>query len=317
VVTDSALAPNLHKTCLQNILVLRPNARSISFPEACASVLKQMEALKTITKFLLKQMIKDSSSNSKVSQGLGVLKQQNADLKKQLAGIQNMHQRTIVEMNNKLHNKEKAVVELQRQIHGMERHAHSSRGGLIPSPSNVRIPLSRSGGPPLQGIIAQKQHREAEALAQQEAMVAGRPSLGSRLGMNSRMGGVNSIPVSSSMGRMAPSMTMSPNAGYPPQRNNIFNNTSSQHSGDQIQRQQQQQQYTPIQNAPVRPFSENSSGSGNRVRELTATSGYNFKSSALGGDGNRVNKRRRTSASSTAGSSSPYNQYGNRSNPYR
>lgn len=299
VVSDSTLAPNLVKTCFQTILSMRPNANEITFPEACSSILRQMEAMRTTTKFVLKQMIKDSTNNSQRNQGYGAIKQQNVDLKKQLAGLQDMHQRTVNELNNKLHNKEKVNAELQTQLQSAERHMDNFRRSAAPSPTNQQVPASRGGGPPLQGIIAQKQQREAQVRAQQEAMMTGRPALGSRVGSNSRLGSRMGVSVQPSMSRH-----MSGNVSYAspaPMHQPLSQRSSSYPGGGPMRavgaaQRQLQQSITPMQNmAAVRPFSSNSNGSGNRVRELTATSGYNFTSSALGGGGSggHINKRRR------------------------
>jgi hypothetical protein len=278
---------------------MRPNASEITFPEACSSILRQMEAMRTTTKFVLKQMIKDSTNNSQRNQGYGAIKQQNVDLKKQLAGLQDMHQRTVNELNNKLNNKEKVNAELQKQLQSAERHVNSYRHNTGPSPANQQVPASH-GGPPLQGIIAQKQQREAQARAQQEAMMAGRPALGSRASgglLSSRMGA--SVPPSSSMGRHmgggASYTSPAPMHQQLIQRSNSYPGGGPMRAAGTVQRQMQQN-ITPMQNlAAVRPYSSNSNGSGNRVRELTSTSGYNFTSTALGGgsSGGHINKRRR------------------------
>jgi hypothetical protein len=250
-----------------------------------------MEALKTTTKFLLKQMIKDSASKGQMHQGYAVLKQQCLDQKQQIASLRDCHQRALNEVNNMLHNKEKANAELQQQL-------HSYRRSAAPSP-DLQAPPSRAGGPPLLGIIAQKQQREANARAQQEAMLTGRPALGSRMSMNSQIG-MNSLPPGSSMGHMngggAP-YTSSPIPQQQLQRSNSYPNGGGGpiRTSGALQRQLHQN-ITPIQNVAVlRPFTGNSNGSGNRIRGLTATSGYNFTSTALSGhngSGGRINKRR-------------------------
>ncbi|KAI2505376.1 hypothetical protein MHU86_9082 [Fragilaria crotonensis] len=61
-----------------------------------------MEAMKTTTKFLLKQMIKDSASKGQMHQGYAALKQQCIDQKQQIASMQDCHQRALNEVNNKL-----------------------------------------------------------------------------------------------------------------------------------------------------------------------------------------------------------------------
>jgi hypothetical protein len=251
-----------------------------------------MEALKTTTKFLLKQMIKDSASKGQMHQGYAVLQQQCLDQKQQIASLRDCHQRALNEVNNKLHNKEKANAELQQQLHAYRRSA-------APSPADIQAPPSRAGGPPLLGIIAQKQQREANARAQQEAMLTGRPALGSRMSMNSHMG-TNALPPGSSMGHM--NGGVGPYASSPiPQQQLQRSNSYPSGGGGPIRasgtlHRHMQQNITPIQNVAVlRPFTGNSNGSGNRIRGLTATSGYNFTSTALSGhsgSAGRINKRR-------------------------
>lgn len=251
-----------------------------------------MEALKTTTKFLLKQMIKDSASKGQMHQGYAVLKQQCLDQKQQLASLRDCHQRALNEVNNKLHNKEKANAELQQQLHAYRR-------STAPSPADIQAPPSRADGPPLLGIIAQKQQREANARAQQEAMLTGRPALGSRMSMNSHMG-TNALPPGSSMGHI--NGRGAPYASSPiPQQQLQRSNSYPNGGGGPIRtstslHRQMQQNITPIQNvALLRPFTGNSNGSGNRIRGLTATSGYNFTSTALSGNNGsagRISKRR-------------------------
>lgn len=309
---------------------MRPNANAITFPEACGSILRQMEAMKTTTKFLLKQMIKDSQSKGQMHQGYGALKQQCVDQKKQLASLQDLHQRAINELNNKLLNKEKANLELQQQLHGYRR-------GATPNPTNPPVPSSRAGGPPLLGIIAQKQQREAHARAQQEAMLTGRPALGSR--MSSRMGNSSLPPPQSSMGRhMGGGGSYTAPSPMIQQQQLQRSNSYPSGGGGPIRangavHRQLHQNITPMQNmAALRPYTSNSNGSGNRIRELTATSGYNFTSSALGGhngSAGHVNKRRHgtpgtpnslgLSPSGGRYSSQPYvnPSRGGKGNPYR
>lgn len=321
VVSDSTLAPNLLKTCFQTILCTRPNSNAITFPEACSSILRQMEAMKTTTKFLLKQMIKDSASKGQMHQGYAALKQQCIDQKQQIASMQDCHQRALNEVNNKLHNKEKANAELQQQLHAYRRSA-------APSQADIQVPSSRAGGPPLQGILAQKQQREANARAQQEAMLAGRMSMNSHLRMSAPPPGSSVGHGSGGLGPYAASSPMIQQA--PIQRSNSYPEGGGAIRASRPAHQQMHQNVTPIQNmATARPYTSNSNGSGNRIRGLTATSGYHFTSTALSGSGSagHINKRRHGTPTGSSLGNSPGGRYGvqpyphpirgGKENPYR
>lgn len=318
--SDSTLAPNLLKTCFQTILCTRPNSNAITFPEACSSILRQMEAMKTTTKFLLKQMIKDSASKGQMHKGYAALKQQCLDQKQQIASLQDCHQRALNEVNNKLHNKEKANAELQQQLHAYRRSA-------APPSADIQIPPSRANGPPLQGILAQKQQREANARAQQEAMLTGRMSINSHIRMSAPPPGSSMGHIAGGLGPYATSSLMIHQA--PTQRNNSYTEGGGAIRASGPAHNQMQQHVTPIQNMAIaRPFTSSSNGSGNRIRSLTATSGYNFTSTALsgrGGSGSHINKRRHGTPTSLGNSpggrfgAPPYSHpiRGGKENPYR
>jgi hypothetical protein len=61
------------KTCFQTILCTHPSSDAIMIPEACSSILRQMEAMKTTSKFLLMQMIKDSARKGQMHQGFAAV----------------------------------------------------------------------------------------------------------------------------------------------------------------------------------------------------------------------------------------------------
>lgn len=256
-------------------------------------------------------------------QGYAALKQQCIDQKQQIASLQDCHQRALNEVNNKLHNKEKANAELQQQLHAYRRSAAPSQ------PDIQQIPSSRAGGPPLQGILAQKQQREANTRAKQEAMLAGRMSMNSHLRMSAPPPGSSMGHVSGGMG---PYATSSPMIQQPPiQRSNSYPEGGGAIRESRLAHRQMHQNVTPIQNmATVRPYTSNSNGSGNRIRGLTATSGYNFTSTALsghGGSAGHINKRRHGTPTGSSIGNSPSGRYGvqpypppirgGKENPYR
>jgi hypothetical protein len=323
VVSESTLAPNLLKTCFQTLLCTRPNSHVVTFPEACASILRQMEALKTTTKFLLKQMIKDSTSKSQMHQGYTALKQQCLDQKQQIASLQDCHQRAMNEVNNKLHNKEKANADLQSQLRAFRRDDISNQTTC----AEIEVPTCRQGEPPLLGILAQKQQREADVRAQQEAIFTGRPTLLSRTSISNHLDSRNSSARSSTIKGQINSMIPS-NSGdvayhastspmmqaRGPRRSNVFPVVGGgpiRTSG--TAHRQLQQHITPMQTT-TRLYSGGSNGSGNRIRGLTATSGYNFTSMALGGrvidSSSHVNKRRAPNTPTSIGNSPSNGRFG-------
>jgi hypothetical protein len=280
-----------------------------------------MEALKTTTKFLLKQMIKDSTSKSQMHQGYTALKQQCLDQKQQIASLQDCHQRAMNEVNNKLHNKEKANAELQGQLRSYRRDEISNQSSF----AELEVPTSRQGGPPLLGILAQKQQREADVRAQQEAIFTGRPALLSRTSISNHSnpstrsstikGQINSsMPANSGeVGYLASTPPMMQTRA--PRRSNALpiggGGGPIRTSG--TAHRQIQQHITPMQTT-ARLYTGGSNGSGSRIRGLTATSGYNFTSMALGGrigdSSSHVNKRRAPNTPTSIGNSPSNPRFG-------
>ena len=278
------------KNTLQALFVKKTSSSSLPFSDLCFSLIRQIDAVKISTKFLLKQFLMDANTNGRqcgqAARLCEALKQEVTQLK-QLSSTQRLeYQQVTADMQNKLQAREAVIVELQRKIQSMEK---GNQGGhVVPRSSSGPAPPSRLGmgrpssvdqsgmmrnpsrqEPPLKGFMMQK---EAKERAQQQALQAQRaPSVLGRSSQNhgvkrSRSYGTELIP--------------------------------SSHG--------QQTNVTPIQMV-ARPFSSNSSGSipgTPRIRDLSSSSGYRFTSGSAGQwqqGSQHINKRRRETSSSGGG----------------
>lgn len=290
VVADATSSTNeATKNTLQALFVKKTSSVSLPFSDLCFSLIRQIDAVKISTKFLLKQFLMNASTNGRQSGQAArlcqALKQEVTQLK-QLSSTQRLeYQQVTADMQNKLQAREAVIVELQRKIQFMERGGHV--GNVVPR-SSGSAPPSRMGTarpysvdesrmarnpprhePPLKGFMMQK---EAKERAQQEALQAQRaPSVLGRSSQNQGMKRSLSYATES----------MPPSRGH-------------------------QTNVTPIQMG-ARPYSSNSTGSlagTPRIRDLSSSSGYRFTSGSNGQcqqGSQHINKRRRGTPSSSGG----------------
>lgn len=264
------------KTSLQALFTKRTSSSSLPFADLCYSLIRQIDAQKISTKFLLKQFLMEANSNGRITgqaaRQCEALRQEVTQLKQMNSTQRLEYQKVTADLNNKLQAREAVIVELQSR----------SRGNVVPRSSSGSAPPSRLGmgrpsssidqsrmmqsasrpEPPLKGFMAQK---EAKERAHQQALQAQRaPNVLGRSAQHqaakrSRRYGTESMPPS--------------RAGH-------------------------QTNITPIQQMGSRPFSSNSAGSipgTPRIRDLSCNSGYRFTSGSAGQrqGSQHINKRRR------------------------
>jgi len=280
-VADATASTNdTAKTSLQALFTKKTSASSLPFSDLCYSLIRQIDAHKTSTKFLLKQFLMDANSSGRQT-GQAVrlceaLKQENTQLKQMNSTQRLEFQQIAADLKNKLQAREAVIVELQARSRSLEKGNHGAN--VVPRSSSGSAPPSRLGmgrprsmpnatrqEPPLKGFMMQK---EANERAQRESLQAQRaPSV---------------------LGRSSQKQTGKRDRSYGGHQTNI----------------------TPIQQMGSRPMSSNSTGSipgTPRIRDLSSSSGYRFTSGSAGQwQGNQhINKRRRGGTPSSSGGGMP------------
>ena len=283
------------KTSLQALFTKKSSSSSLPFSDLCYSLIRQIDAVKVSTKFLLKQLLMDASAQGRQSgntaRAYEAMKHENTQLKQSLSTQKLEFQQLNANLQNRLQAREATVAELQDKIQSQEKLLHQFRQmhsgtTIIPGSSNS-APPSRLGmdhsiaqgqtmnsgshqEPPLKGFMMQKEARER---AQQEAIHAQRaPSV---------------------LGRSMPNQPM--------KRGNSFGTERMPHGHSHSRHAN----ITPIQ-LGSRPFSGKSDGSvpgTPRIRDLSTSAGYRFTSSSGTWQGSQhINKKRRGTPSSIGGS---------------
>ena len=181
--------------------------------ELCHSLIRQIDASKQNTKFLLKQLLVETHKQSRGNVGAlraqEQLRNENTQLKQTVSSQRLQYEQTIKDLQNKLKARESTIGELNQMLGKFQKH-YGGKGGSDYSvsggsaPSHHMVPGSssgRGGEPPLRGLMAQ---RKAQEIASQNAM-SGRnvsrqqPFLSSMNDMSrSRSPGTNYRPFSSS-----------------------------------------------------------------------------------------------------------------------
>lgn len=284
------------KTSLQALFTKKSSTSSLPFSDLCHSLIRQIDAVKVSTKFLLKQFLMDASAHGRQSGNAArvyeAMKHENTQLKQSVSTQKLEFQQLNANLQNRLQAREATVAELQQKIQSQEKMLHQFRrmhnGATIVPGSSNSAPPSRLGmdhsidqgrtmnsgshqEPPLKGFMIQKEARER---AQQEAIHAQRaPSV---LGRSSML-------------------------NQPMKRSNSFGMERMPHSHGH------HTNITPIQ-LGSRPFSGNSAGSvpgTPRIRDLSSSAGYRFTSSSGTWQGSQhINKKRRGTPSSIEGAPS-------------
>jgi hypothetical protein len=278
------------KTSLQALFTKKSSSPSLPFSDLCHSLIRQIDAVKVSTKFVLKQFLIDAAAQGRLSgnaaRGYEAMRQENTQLKQAVSTQRLEFQQANADLQNRLQSREATVAELQHKIQYQEKMLRQFRNGIpvVPGSSNSappsRLGMDRSsdqgrtmnsGFPqqnPLKGFMMQKEARER---AQQEALHAQR--------------------VPSVLGRSM--------ANQQVKRSNSFGMERTPHGHGH------HSNVTPIQTG-ARPFSSNSAGSVSstpRIRDLSSSAGYKFSSSSGTWQGSQqhVNKRRRAETPNSSG----------------
>jgi len=277
VIAESSSNNEISKISLQSLFSKQPGSSHSSLPysELCISLVKQADALKQSTKFLLKQLIMDASISN---HNHATVLRGSQDIRSEMTKLKQMHSSQRMELErinadfaNKIQARERTIMELHQKIKSQEkmldqfRHHHgnltvSSFVGEdqnrrpLSSPSVSRYqsqqPHQQHGGPelPLRGLLLQKDHQKKQNRYDQQQKSALGNLMANRSGVPSH------------------SLIRGPPSG------NLVSASSS----------------------TGRPYSSSSTSLPNtpRIRELSSSSGYNFTSSGATSNAH-INKRRR------------------------
>jgi hypothetical protein len=272
------------KTSLQALFTKKSSSPSLPFSDLCYSLIRQIDAVKVSTKFVLKQFLIDAAAQGRQSgnaaRAYEAMRLENTQLKQAVSTQRLEFQQANADLQNRLQSREATVAELQHKIQSQEKMLHQFRNGIqvVPGSSHSAPPsrlgmgmvrssdqgrTTKSGSSqqnPLKGFMMQKEARER---AQQEALHAQR----------------------------APSVLGRSMANQQVKRSNSFGMERTSHGHGH------HTNVTPIQTG-ARPFSSNSAGSvlsTPRIRDLSTSAGYRFYSSSgtLQGSQQHINKRRR------------------------
>jgi hypothetical protein len=278
------------KTSLQALFTKKSSSSSLPFSDLCYSLIRQIDAAKVSTKFVLKQFLIDAAAQGRQSgnaaRAYEAMRHENTQLKQAVSTQRLEFQQANADLQNRLQSREATVAELQHKIQSLEKMLHQFRNGIqvVPGSSNSappsRLGMDRSSDQgrsmksgshqqnPLKGFMMQKEARER---AQQEALHSQRaPSVLGRSMANQHM-----------------------------QRSNSLGMERTSHGHDH------HPNVTPIQ-IGARPFSSNSAGSVTstpRIRDLSTSAGYRFYSTSgtRQGSQHHVNKRRRPETPNSSG----------------
>jgi hypothetical protein len=289
----------------QNIFTKQNSqAQSLSFQDLCANIMRRNDDLRAGTKFLMKQFLLESSKqNARSGQTvklLNKLKEENTSLK-QVQNTQRMkYEQAIETLQQQLHSTQKKMDEKEQQLlqfrrlHGASRAPESPRSGAggprrvsgagMGTPSSFQQPPQ----PPIQGFMVQKEAQERAKQRVLESPQYRRPIIGGGGGGGGRQ--------------------------HEDKENFRTTNHLSNHS-DRCHHQHHRRRYqqhhrhhsghsTSSIQTPQRPYSGGTVGSGG-IRNLTSSSGFAFSG--------RIQKKIRSSTSSSGGDVSPSQAFVNNS----
>jgi hypothetical protein len=140
--------------------------------ELCQSLIRQIDASKQNTKFLLKQLLvethKQSRGNAGALKAQEQLRHENTQLKQTVSSQRLQYEQTIKDLQNKLKARESTIGELNQMLGKFQKY-HGGQGGsdysvgggshMMPGSS-----AGRGGEGPLPGIIARRENQEIASL---------------------------------------------------------------------------------------------------------------------------------------------------------
>ncbi|KAL7480075.1 hypothetical protein ACHAW6_005782 [Cyclotella cf. meneghiniana] len=180
VVADASNgATDIAKSSMQAMFSKKNSGGYLPHSELCQSLIRQIDASKQNTKFLLKQLLVETHKQARGNAGaLRVqeqLRMENTQLKQTVSSQRLQYEQTINDLQNKLKARESTIAELNQMLGKFQKHYGGkgpdsySVGGASAPPHMV--PNSSIGNdrqePPLRGLLAQ---RKAQEMASQNAM---------------------------------------------------------------------------------------------------------------------------------------------------
>jgi hypothetical protein len=191
-------ATDIAKSSMQAMFSKKNSGGYLPHAELCQSLIRQIDASKQNTKFLLKQLLvethKQSRGNVGAMRAQEQLRNENTQLKQTVSSQRLQYEQTINDLQNKLKARESTIAELNQMLGKFQKHyggkssdSYSISGGSAPA-HMVPHSSSDNGGqePPLRGLMAQ---RKAQETASQNAM-SGR-NIGRQQPFMNPMGGMN------------------------------------------------------------------------------------------------------------------------------
>lgn len=194
---------------MQALFSKKSGSGCLHYSDVCQSLIQQIECSKQSTKFLLKQLLVESHRAGRTSMAAArtheSLRAENTQLKQANSTLRLQYEQTINDLQNKLKARESTISEMNHMLNNFQK-IHGVRGGgslggaapnTVPnSSSTASLSSGQGSGPPLRGLIAQ---REANMKAHQNAMNATKPGFLNAMNMNRSKSPVTSFrPFSSS-----------------------------------------------------------------------------------------------------------------------
>lgn len=184
-------ASDIAKSSMQAMFSKKNNGGYLPHAELCQSLIRQIDASKQNTKFLLKQLLvethKQSRSNMGALRAQEQLRNENTQLKQTVSSQRLQYEQTIKDLQNKLQARESDIKELQGMLGKFQKHygvkaSDYSVGGGSSVSSRHMVPGSSSGAGPRQtgilgGIDAQRRERENTSQNAMSGRFAGRQQL--------------------------------------------------------------------------------------------------------------------------------------------
>lgn len=163
-------ASDIAKSSMQAMFSKKGSGGYLPHAELCQSLIRQIDASKQNTKFLLKQLLVETHKQSRGNMGAlraqEQLRNENTQLKQTVSSQRLQYEQTIKDLQNKLKARESTIQELHGMLGKFQKHCGGkigsdySVGGASSVSSHHMVPGSSSGRAPLGGIIAKRQERE-------------------------------------------------------------------------------------------------------------------------------------------------------------
>ncbi len=190
---------------MQALFSKKSSSGCLHYSDVCQSLIQQIECSKQSTKFLLKQLLVESHKAGRTSTAAArtheTLRAENTQLKQANSSLRLQCEQTINDLQNKLKARESTILEMNHMLNNFQKiHGVRSGGGVaphaVPNSSSTSVTSGQRSGPPLRGLIAQ---REASMKAHQNTMNATKPQFINAMNMNRNTSPVTSFrPFSSS-----------------------------------------------------------------------------------------------------------------------